>query len=537
MSQLSPNRRSRAPAWRDLPLAYKGAQIIAIPLFCLVLQSLALVRLHRAEEDAAQWTAHTREVELESQRLLTALVDGETGDRGFIITRDPAFLAPYQDSQAAIPDALRDLQLLVRDNPVQSARLNEIAALAERKLVVMTAIYAAVADQAGPAHEKLIPNVRDGKVVMDELRAKLAAFMAEENRLLAVRSGRLDRQRRYTNAVLWLGLLLGVAGGGIAVFLFTLGVTRRLTLVQENAARLAQELPLTSPVGGRDEIGQLEHELHRTSKLVEERTAQIRAASDEIERRRVELERANNELEAFSYSVSHDLRSPLRHIDGYSNILLEDFGPALPAEAQRLLGRIREGAGRMGRLIDELLNLGRIGRKPLRLEITGLNSLIEEVKKELAPEAAGRELEWRVAQLPFIECDAALMKQVFLNLLSNALKYSRPRAQAVVTIGQVRVDGSTALFVRDNGVGFNPQYADKLFGVFQRLHRTEDFEGTGVGLATVARIVQRHGGRIWAEAELDRGATFYFTLHPRAEGNNGKPAFEKREETYVHERG
>ena len=195
----------------------------------------------------------------------------------------------------------------------------------------------------------------------------------------------------------------------------------------------------------------------------------------------------------------------------------------------------------MGHLIDELLNLGRIGRKPLRLEITGLNSLVEDARADLQPDAAGRQVEWHIEKLPFMECDAALMKQVFTNLLGNALKYTRPRAPGVITVGQTAAQGAQAIFVRDNGVGFNMQYATKLFGVFQRLHRAEDFEGTGIGLATVARIVQRHGGRIWAEAELDRGATFYFTVNARSAAN-GNPHSEredegeKGEDQYVHER-
>ncbi|HEV2112727.1 MAG TPA: CHASE3 domain-containing protein, partial [Terriglobales bacterium] len=526
--------RWRLPGWRDLPLAWKGVHVIAIPVLCLVLQSLALMRLHRTEEDAAQWTAHTREVELESQRLLTALVDGETADLGYVITHDPSFLVPYERAEQVIPEATQNLLSLVRDNPAQTARMHEIARLDEQKLGIMRSIYGMDLRPDQPSSASL-EIIRQGKATMDTLRARLAEFIEQEQRLLELRTVRLEEQRRYTTAVLWVGLGMGLCGGFLSAYLLSFGVSRRLALVQQNAVRLAQESPLMPPVGGRDEIGQLENELHRSSALVERRTAQIRAALEEIEQRRAELERANAELEAFSYSVSHDLRSPLRHIDGYSNILLEDFASVLPAEAQGLLSRIREGTGRMGRLIDELLNLGRIGRKPLRLEITGLNSLVEEVRNDLATETAGRQVEWRIAQLPFIECDAALMKQVFLNLLSNALKYSRPRAPAVITVGQKEIDGGTALFVRDNGVGFNPQYAGKLFGVFQRLHRTEDFEGTGVGLATVARILQRHGGRIWAEAELDRGATFYFTVSPRM-GDDGQPALEKGADEYVHER-
>ena len=244
---------------------------------------------------------------------------------------------------------------------------------------------------------------------------------------------------------------------------------------------------------------------------------EIRELNEELEERVAErtaqLEGANKELEAFTYSVSHDLRAPLRHIAGFSGILSEEFGSKLEPQAQHYLKRIAEGTRKMGELVDELLCLARVGRQTPNLQVAGLDSIVGEVVALLKPEYEGRKVEWRIAQLPFVECDPVLMKQVFQNLISNAIKYSRPRAEAVIEIGRSEMPGGeSAVFVRDNGVGFSMKYVDKLFGVFQRLHRAEDFEGTGVGLATVQRIIQKHGGRVWAEAELDRGATFYFTL-------------------------
>jgi light-regulated signal transduction histidine kinase (bacteriophytochrome) len=198
--------------------------------------------------------------------------------------------------------------------------------------------------------------------------------------------------------------------------------------------------------------------------------------------------------------------------------LTEEYGSSLAPEAQHHLQRIQEGTRRMGLLVDDLLNLGRVGRHEVRLQVTGLNSVVQEVVAELTPECEGRRVEWKIGGLPFVECDPALMKQVFQNLLSNAVKFTRPRSHAIIEVGQKDQDGTPVVFVRDNGVGFSMKYADKLFGVFQRLHRAEDFEGTGVGLATVQRIVQKHGGRLWAEADLDKGAAFYFTLGVRARG-------------------
>ncbi len=247
-----------------------------------------------------------------------------------------------------------------------------------------------------------------------------------------------------------------------------------------------------------------------------EAEADLQKLNEQLEHRvadrTAELQVINKELEAFTYSVSHDLRAPLRHIDGFSRLLKEEIGGQLDETSRHYLQRIQEGTTNMGRLVDDLLNLARIGRRELSRQVTGLHSIVNEVVADLNSETNGREITWQVGQLPFVECDPSLMKQVFVNLLSNAYKYTRPRKPAVIEVGQTRMNGDTVVFVRDNGVGFSMKYADKLFGVFQRLHRAEDFEGTGVGLATVQRIIHRHGGRVWAEAELDKGATFYFTL-------------------------
>ena len=227
-----------------------------------------------------------------------------------------------------------------------------------------------------------------------------------------------------------------------------------------------------------------------------------------------ELTIANRELESFNYSVAHDLRAPLRHIDGFSTILLQECDLQIPDSARRHLELIRGAAQRMGRMVDALLELSRTSRKELARQPTGLKSLMDDVLADLSPELNGREIEWRIGELPFADCDPHLIRQVFARLLSNAVKFSRARKPAVIEVGQTWRHGQPVVFVRDNGVGFNMKYADKLFGVFERLHRQEDFEGIGTGLATVRRIVQKHGGRIWADAELNKGATFSFTLAP-----------------------
>ena len=225
-----------------------------------------------------------------------------------------------------------------------------------------------------------------------------------------------------------------------------------------------------------------------------------------------ELQAAVSELDAFSYSVSHDLRAPLRAIDAFSQILLKQYGGDLPEEPRQYLQLVRDNTVRMGQLVDDLLKFARLGRQPLSKRSVPTAAVIEQVLCEVRQhDESARSVSVSVGETPDIWGDPALLKQVFANLIGNAFKYTRVRQEAEIEIGSSQINGEQVFFVRDNGAGFDMQYADKLFGVFQRLHRAEDFEGTGVGLAIVQRIVQRHGGRVWAEAAVDRGATFYFT--------------------------
>ncbi len=239
----------------------------------------------------------------------------------------------------------------------------------------------------------------------------------------------------------------------------------------------------------------------------------------ELERRvtdrTAQLETANKELESFAYSVSHDLRAPLRHIDAFVSLLTERSGEALDAKSCHYLQTIAGSAQKMGNLIDDLLVFSRMGRVELNTTLVSASDLVQEIIRDLQLEAAGRSIEWKVAPLPPIHADRALMRQALFNLMDNAVKFTRPRAKAVVEIGFREDEQETVFYVRDNGVGFNMQYTKRLFGVFQRLHSVDAFEGTGIGLANVKRIITRHGGRIWAESELDKGATFSFALPRR----------------------
>jgi light-regulated signal transduction histidine kinase (bacteriophytochrome) len=249
---------------------------------------------------------------------------------------------------------------------------------------------------------------------------------------------------------------------------------------------------------------------------VAERTQQageIRVLNEELEKRSLALEGSNKELEAFAYSVSHDLRAPLRHMAGFAELLQKNAGSKLDDKAQRYLRTILDSAQRMGNLIDDLLAFSRIGRVETQKAAVNLDQLVKEAMGEVQHETHGREIEWRIDKLPVCYGDRSMLRLVLVNLLSNAVKFTRARAKAEIEVGCGNGSADeVVVFVKDNGAGFDMKYVDKLFGVFQRLHHVDAFEGTGIGLATVQRIIHRHGGKVRAEGALDRGATFYFSV-------------------------
>ncbi|MFZ2163276.1 MAG: ATP-binding protein [Sideroxyarcus sp.] len=280
-------------------------------------------------------------------------------------------------------------------------------------------------------------------------------------------------------------------------------------------AEAGQSLVRSEPSGPKD-IAEMAHAFNSMMSVLETRAEEITQLNAELEKRvlarTAELEAANDELESFSYSVSHDLRAPLRAIEGFSHILLDEHADKLDDEGKRLLNVVRDNTDRMGILIDDILKFSRSGRVEINFSEINMEKLTHEVFEELQPSVASAGLQLEIEHLPPARGDHAMMRQVIVNLLTNAIKFTRIREFPVIKVGATANSDETIYYVRDNGAGFNMQYADKMFGVFQRLHSTSEFEGIGIGLAIVKRIITRHGGRVWAEGKVGEGATIYFAL-------------------------
>ena len=417
------------------------------------------------------WVTHTHLVVERLQAIRIDITQAETGQRGYLLTGQDRYLEPYGAGVEKLAQDMKAVRDLTSDNPGEQEALNRLNPLiADRLKELADGIQ--VRKQSGlMAGVEAVAHGNSGELWMELIASHIAEMRQTEQQLLNRRLNTAAASTRKMKVVIVLGNFLAILVLAVKGFVIHWETGKR-NLAEQN----------------------------------------LKLTNERLERRTAELSETNIELESFAYSVAHDLRAPLRHIAGFSSVLTEDYGPRLDAEGLRCLEKIGEGAQKMGRLVDDLLSLSRIGRQELSLQDTQLDSLLGQVVEDLAPECTGRDIEWQIGDLFSAECDPGLIKQVFVNLLSNAVKYTRKREHAVIEVGQMRHNGERVIFVRDNGVGFEMQYVGKLFGVFQRLHKACDFEGTGVGLAIVQRIVRKHGGRIWAEAEVDQGATFFFTI-------------------------
>jgi signal transduction histidine kinase len=315
----------------------------------------------------------------------------------------------------------------------------------------------------------------------------------------------------HTVRIMLTIVVIALLAAGLIGFLTVRWIVRPIEDIAATARAIsAGDLSRRVVVKSRDELGVLASAFNKMTLLLENL---INDLEQRVAERTAELAASNKELEAFAYSVSHDLRAPLRHILGFMELLQTKAGTNLDEQSRHYMDNISDAAHKMGQLIDELLSFSRMGRQTITLQQVDLGDLVREIMQEFEPDAAGRNIDWRIGDLPMVSGDTVMLRIVLVNLIANALKFTRHRQQARIEIGSLPGQNSeTVIFVRDNGAGFDMAYADRLFGVFQRLHRADEFEGTGIGLANVHRAIARHGGRTWAEGEINQGATFFFSL-------------------------
>lgn len=462
---------------------------LAAALLIVALNTWFAVSAIQSLLESEAWLAHTWEVIGQNQRMLVTLTNAESDARGFIITGLQSSLVSFHDAEHSLPEDIRHFKDLTTDNPVQQANIEDAAPLINNRMRTLQQVIETRQKSGFEAALSLAATQLETSQ-SDKLRTLGARMDAEERRLLVNRAEEAQHNGSRALFAVALACVLDLLMIGFITYYFL--EERKLRLAtEETAARLAVANDLVQRRS--DEVRILNTELE---KRVQERTAELVAT--------------NRELEAFSYSVSHDLRAPLRTIDGFSLALQEDYADAVDAMGRDYIGRVRAGVQRMGQLIDSLLQLSRITRGEVTREPMDLAAMAETVVAALRVENPDRDMEFTITPGPVADADPKLVQVALENLLGNAVKFTSRRTDAKISFGWD--SENSAWRVSDNGAGFDMHYADKLFNAFNRLHGDKDFKGSGIGLATVARVIHRHGGRIWADSVVDHGATFWFTL-------------------------
>ena len=464
----------------------------ALLFLAIVIVALNAWFAFRAVNDlltSERWVEHTWQTANQVERIMSSAKDAETGARGYLLTGDDAYLTPYRDATRDLPAKLDRFQSLTSDNASQQQRIAAMrASLQQRFATLEQSVALRRAGNTDMLKSFLLSGT--GKAQMDHLRSIADAMESEESRLLALRTA--SAQSNSTRA------RIAVLLASTIDFLLILFAFRYLA--QERNLRIQNELTAQRLADSRVELIERSKEISALNETLEQRV-QLRTA---------ELESINRELEAFSYSVSHDLRAPLRTIDGFSLALEEDYAEAVGDSGRDYIHRVRTGVQRMGQLIDALLQLSRITRAEITREVFDISELAESVAAGLREENPGRDLTFNIEPGLIAEGDPKLLQVALENLLGNAVKFSSRMPSTVADFGWDKQQ--EAWFVRDNGAGFDMHYKDKLFNAFNRLHGDKDFKGSGIGLATVARVIHRHHGKIWADSVINHGATFWFTL-------------------------
>jgi signal transduction histidine kinase len=447
----------------------------------------------------------------------TLMDDQETGLRGYLLTRDTRFLQPYYNAVRLLPNLEKQTVTLTRGN----AQLSNLA----KELTARATTWQTWAKMALATPFTAVPSNIVGQQL--EGRRRFDAYRTQSEKILRIVSADRSRHLADSNSIasMLTGLLtmifiVAVALSVVITWIMTRSVTQPLVRLAATAGMIGRgDLNEKVDVQAAEEFRQLGSSMEQMrQRLIADRTAlqDLNATLERrIQERTRQLELSNEELQSFAYSVSHDLRAPLRSIDGFSQAMLEDFGESLPTEAQDYLARVRANAQRMGQLIDGLLRLSRITRSSLERDTVDLSKMARDILETLQESSPDRKVKTVIRDGVRAQADPRLLLPALDNLLSNAWKFTARNPEACIEFG-VQGPEDNIYFVRDNGAGFDMTYADKLFGAFQRLHGADEFEGTGIGLATVQRIIYRHGGEIWAESKVGRGATFFFTLQPGA---------------------
>ena len=476
---------------KSVPAVLAGAILVVVANAYLAFYSV------RSLETSQRWVNHTLVVISQVERMLSSAKDAETANRGYLITGQERYLEPLRMAQRELPAELTEFIKLTADNPTQQSRSVELRSALDQRLALIGQSNALRSGNSGSDTAREVVMMDAGKAEMDHLRRIADAAENEELRLLTKRNREAvaaARKVRYT---------LGLASGLdllliVCVFLY-FSHERRLRMIAESTA---DSLALS-----RIEVERKAAEIHALNETLEarvqERTAELEAANRN-------LDATNRELEAFSYSVSHDLRAPLRTIDGFSLALEEDYAEIVGLEGKDYIKRVRTGVQRMGGLIDALLQLSRITRAEIEREAIDLTALAHSVATQLSDQNSKQKIEFIIEDGLCATADPKVLRVALENLFGNAVKFSSRMAESKIEFGWDAV--KEAWFVRDNGAGFDMHYEYKLFGAFNRLHGDKDFQGSGIGLATVARVIRRHHGKIWADSVVNNGATFWFTL-------------------------